>query len=93
MPGGQRVQAVAPCGAHEPAAQGVQAGADAHAQLLSAADLTRVDCGPAKPDAHENKYDVAPMIGGDIGARFAPGNEAAEGCESATTSGVERVRL
>ena len=84
---------VAPCGAHKPAAQGVQAGAAAQAQLLSAADFKRVDCGPAKPAAHENKYEVAPTNGGDMGARLAPGKEAAEGCESATTSGAERVRL
>ena len=93
MPAGQGAQEVEPCAAHEPAAQGVQAGAAAHAQLLSAADLTRVDCGPAMPAAHENKYDVAPMIGAVNCTRFAPGKEAAEGCESATTSGVERVRL
>ena len=93
MPGGQNEQDVAPWGAHEPAVQEIHEGGEFQYQLLSTADLKSVDLGPAEPAAQEKRYEEAPTIGGDMGARFEPGKVAAEGCDSEMISGNDNERL
>ena len=93
MPAGQGEQLLAPAAAKEPIAHITQLGCTPpdHDQLLSVTLFVSEDGAPAKPAAHEKEYEEVPAAGED-GVATTFGKALSGGCDSATTSAVERAR-